>query len=262
VSEDPRITSRHHPLIQRCRRVAQRGDDDVVLLDGEHLVDEARRARVPIDAAITDGRAESVVGRLRAAGVPVHDVSPALLEAASPVRTPSGVVALARWRPAPLADALDGPRPLALALCDVQDPGNLGSVIRAADALGATGVLTLGESAQPGGWKALRGAMGSTFRVPVARGALGDAIRLARARGLHVFAAVATGGTPIERANLTRPALILVGHEGAGLAETTQSAADERITVPMRAGVDSLNVAVTAALLLFEARRQRASPTP
>jgi TrmH family RNA methyltransferase len=234
------------------------GDDaDFVLLDGEHLLSEALAAGVPIDLVLTDGRAGTIAGRARAAGASVYEGSTAVLEAASPVRTPSGVVAIAKWQLAPMPDVIGAEDACGLGLAGVQDPGNVGSAIRAADALGATGVLALEGTAGPRGWKTLRGAMGSSFRVPIGGGSTRDAIALAHRKGQTVVAAVASGGTAIDRADFRAPLLLLVGSEGAGLAADVVALTDQRVTVPMRSGVDSLNVAVTAALILFEIRRQR-----
>lgn len=228
-----------------------------MLLDGDHLVAEALQAGVPLDALITDGRRSSLVARALEQGVAVYEGTSAVLEAASPVRTPSGVVAIAAWSPAPIETALGSEDPLAVALLDVQDPGNVGSVIRAADAFGATGVVALDKTADPAGWKALRGGMGSTFRVPVSRATLADALALARRRGVRIAAAVIADGDPIERVDWRRPSLLMLGNEGAGLPRTASAGADVQVTIPIRAGVTSLNVAATAAVILFEARRQR-----
>ena len=156
----------------------------------------------------------------------------------------------------------DGDAPIVIGLVDVQDPGNAGSVIRCADALAAAGVLALGASADPGGWKALRGAMGSTFRVPVARGEVDAAIALARARGRVIAAATPRGGIPLGAEAFTRPMLLLLGNEGGGLPARYLGGVDLAITVPMRAGVESLNLAVTAALVLWESTRAARGPLP
>jgi len=237
--------------------VAAGDDADFVLLDGEHLLSEALAANIFIELVLTDGRAGTIAGRARAAGASVYEGSTNVLEAASPVRTPSGVVAIAKWQLAPMTDVVGARHACGLGLVGVQDPGNVGSAIRAADALGATGVLALDGTASPRGWKTLRGAMGSSFRVPIGGGSTRDAIALAHRKDQTVVAAVASGGTSIERADLTSPLLLLVGNEGAGLAPDVVALADQRVTVPMRPGVESLNVAVTAALILFEIRRQR-----
>jgi len=230
-----------------------------VLLDGEHLVADALDAGVHLELVLAEPRHFALASRAKQSGAAVYDATAPVLDAASPVRTPSGIVALATWQPAAAADVLREQPALVVGLCGVQDPGNVGSAIRAADALGATGVLALDDSADPAGWKALRGAMGSTFRIPVGSGPAIDAVAAARQAGLQIVATVADNGVPVERSNLRKPTLLLLGREGAGLSPELQSSADSRATIPMRSHADSLNVAVTTALFLYEARRQRAS---
>ena len=230
-----------------------------MLLDGEHLVQAALAAGITLDAVLTDGRAPAIANRARDAGVPVHDVSTAVIDAAAPVRTPSGVLALARWQPAVIADALSHPNGLVLALVDVQDPGNVGNVIRSADALGAAAVLTLGATADPGGWKALRGAMGSTFQLPVGRGETHAAIDLLHERGWDTMVTTPAGGVPLHAQAFDRPTAVLLGNEGSGLPADVTARARGRLTIPMREGVESLNVATTAALVAYEAHRRRTS---
>ena len=252
-----RITSRQHAVVRRFRQAA-RGDADVVLLDGDHLVTEALDSGVQLDVVLTDGRAAALAARAKRAGATVHDAAPTVLEAASPVKTPSGIVALAKWQTTSIADVFSGSKGTCLGLVGVQDPGNAGSAIRAADALGASAVLALDDTADPRGWKTLRGSMGSAFHLPIARGSAADALAHARRRGLPIVATVATGGIDLNRCDLSKPSLILVGSEGAGLPDEIVSLTDQRLTIPMRAGANSLNVAVTAAILLFEIRRRHA----
>jgi len=129
-----------------------------------------------------------------------------------------------------------------------------GSVIRSADALGATGVLALGSTADPAGWKALRGAMGSTFRIAVGRDTTDTALHSARAHGIRIVATMPSGGAP-AMSDGRGGRLILLGGEGPGLGAGIVAKADERISIPMRAGVESLNIAVVAALVLQDLRR-------
>jgi len=240
------------------RRLAQGTfEDDRVLLDGEHLLAEALRAELRVSLVLTSETDASVVARARAAGAVVHDASAHVIEAASPVRTPGGIVSIAHWSPAPL-DRVWNPRPaFVVGIVDVQDPGNLGSIIRSADALGATGVVTTPAGADPRGWKALRGAMGSTFSVPVARTPLDAMIAQARTNGLRVAATTTDTGRALDAVSLVEPVLVLLGNEGAGLPRDVVASADLSISIPMRAGANSLNVGAAAALLLYEARRQR-----
>src|SRR5687767_6251246 len=161
----PRISSRQHPLVRRCRDVAARRIEGTVLLDGEHLVTEALDVGLPVEAVLTDGRPRPILSLLAARRITHYIASEGVLAAASPVRTPSGVVALASWTPGRVNAVVSGREALVIAMVGVQDPGNVGGIIRTAYALGATGVLALDGTADPSGWKVLRGAMGSTFRI-------------------------------------------------------------------------------------------------
>jgi len=264
----PRITRRQDPVVTRFREVAKHhGQDDEVVLDGVHLLLDALRAGVPIEiivasADLLEGATTELqeVWRLaREAGVPVHEGITAVIEAASPVRTPSGVVAIARWQLSPLS-SLWAPSPaLVIGLVDVQDPGNAGAVIRSADGLGATGVIMIGSTADASSPKTMRGAMGSSFRVPVARASLGETMRAAKAAGVTLAATTSPtpDSTDLHHASLTGPLLVLLGNEGAGLPEQALRAADLRLSIAMRPGINSFNVAVTSALVLYEARLQR-----
>ena len=256
MTSPPRITSRQHPVVRRAREIAAgREDGSSVLLDGEHLIDDAIEMGVHLESVIATGDHAELMGRLRTTGIDVFEGTPAVLDAASPVRATSGIVAIAAWAPANLSDVLDRDHWPVIGLVDVQDPGNVGAIIRSADAFGGMAVLALGRTADPGGWKALRGAMGSTFRVPIARDAADSAIQLAHARGARVAATVPAGGTAPAKIDWRQPTLLLLGSEGLGLPLEIVDAADLRVTIPMRPRVSSLNVAATAAVILYEAHR-------
>lgn len=264
----PHVASRHHPLVAACRALARgRGEGPPrLLLDGPHLVEEALAGGLAIEAALLgEAFAASAHGArlsraLASAGVDTFTASEAVLDAASPVSTPSGIVALAARPATPLDRVLESPSPLVVIAVDVQDPGNAGAIVRAAEAGGATGVVFCGASADPLGWKALRGSMGSALRVPLAHGLpWADAVAAAKAAGLRVVAAAARSGIGMYESDLAGPTAILLGGEGPGLAPDALAAADAAVTIPMAAPVESLNVAVAAALLVYEARRQRES---
>jgi TrmH family RNA methyltransferase len=256
MPQAPRIASRHHPLVKRFRRAADRRDaPGEILLDGDHLIADALAAQIPIAIVVSDGRHAAIANAASDAGAIVHEASAAVVAAASPVRSPSGIVALASWSPSSLDDVLAVAASPLIALVDVQDPGNVGSVIRAVDALGAGGVLALDASADPMGWKALRGAMGSTFRVPLARGASAGAVAAAAGRGWRIAATMPRDATAIGSFDWSAKWIVLLGSEGAGLPPDLLARADARISIPMRPGVESLNVAVAAALVAYEARR-------
>jgi TrmH family RNA methyltransferase len=181
----------------------------------------------------------------------------ALVASLSDARTPQGLVALAE-RPQPAVERIFAGTPLVLVADAVQDPGNLGALLRSAEAAGATGALLTTGCADPFSWKALRGSMGSAFRLPLATGlALEAALERLAARGVVVYATAADGEKRYDEADLRGPVAVVVGSEGRGLAPATQRQASARLRVPLAAPVESLNVAVAAALVLFEAARQR-----
>ena len=260
------ISSRHNPFVQQCRDLARRrgAETGEVLLDGLHLLSDALAAAVPVTAAAApDTFWQSPVGAalanaLASGGTILYTGSPAVLEASSPVKAPTGIVAIARWRPADVCQVLAMSPALVVCAVHVQDPGNTGAIIRVAEAAGATGVITAAGSADPFGWKALRGSMGSAFRLPVAADAQVEAVcREARERGVRVISTSPAGGSPLHEVDLAGPALILVGGEGSGLPAHVQASADVLMQVPMREPVESLNVAVAAGVILYEAYRQR-----
>lgn len=261
----PHITSRQNPLVSRYRALADGTDKSRLLIDGVHLMTDAIDAHVPLIEAVVqlDAREDDEIGplvdRLAALGVDVCTVSPRVMEVLSPVRSASPIVAIAR-RPSAAVDVYAPPPPLVVCAVNVQDPGNVGALVRVAEAGGATGVVIAGQSADPFGWKALRGSMGSALRLPIrypAQPAL--VIDEARRRGCRVWATTPRGGRPLEEADLGEPALVLTGGEGPGLPSDIVEAADARISIPMAPSVESLNTAVCAALVVYEARRQRQS---
>jgi RNA methyltransferase, TrmH family len=263
-----RISSRQNPIVKQFRALldpvqARSGDVARMLLDGEHLVAEALDSDVAIDVvAVRDDGADGALGalarRAAARGARLLGVPSAVLSAISPVREPSGIVAIARRSALTLDDALANPPQLVLMLSRVQDPGNVGAIVRAADACGATGIITSDGTADPFGWKALRGSMGSAFRIPVAaHESLEQAVRAAKERRIRVLAAVPRGGTPLPGCDLRGASAVLLGGEGNGLAPHLVTLADEAITIPMRPPAESLNVATAAALIAYEAQRQR-----
>jgi TrmH family RNA methyltransferase len=264
-----RISSRQNAIVKRFRQLAA-GDPagEAMLLDGEHLVREALASGLRVELAafverLTNGAMAEMVDALERSGARVVAITDQVLTAVSPVREPSGVVAIANRPSATLDQVLQASWSLVLILGDVQDPGNVGAIIRAAEGCGATGVVVTTGAADPFSWKALRGGMGSTFRLPIAVGpSLAEAVSRARAAGLRVVATTVRGGTPLPACDLRPGCAILIGGEGSGLPAAIVEAADERIMIPMRAPVESLNVAIAAALVLYEAARQRATAFP
>ncbi|MGH9348834.1 MAG: TrmH family RNA methyltransferase [Vicinamibacterales bacterium] len=240
-------------------------DGSRLFLDGAHLVQDARAAGLLIERAavsakhVEDGsEVAGLAASLAHGGVDVLAVTDPVMRAMSPVRSPSGIVAIASRQPFSPAGICRHPHALIVAAMDVQDPGNLGALIRAAEAGGATGALVGGRSASPFSWKAVRGSMGSVLRLPIAAGGAPEALVQCAGRfGVRRVASVARDGQSPDAIDWRGPVMLVVGGEGAGLAERTLAACDARVTIPMAPPVESLNVAVAGALLVYEARRQR-----
>lgn len=257
-----RISSRQNPIVKQFRALAD-PSQDLMLLDGAHLLEEALASGVAVDVValreeLAEGPLATLARHAERHGARLLEVTDSVLSAISPVRQPSGVVAIAHRRSSSLESVFERAPQMVLMLDHVQDPGNVGAIVRAADACGATGVVVSPRTADPFGWKALRGSMGSAFRLPVAAGMdLAAAAAHARKSGVRILAAVPRAGTALPRCDLRRPSAVLLGGEGAGLSAELIALADEPLTIPMRQEVESLNVATAAALIVYEAARQR-----
>jgi TrmH family RNA methyltransferase len=257
------ISSRQNATVKRFRALARESTGDELLLEGAHLVEEGLAAGLTFDTVAfaessANGKLAPLVSRAEHTGARVLIVADAVFPGLSPVTHPTGVVAIAqlgKWT----LDAVLAKQPQLVMMVDaVQDPGNVGAIVRAAEACGVSGVIVGSGSADPFGWKALRGSMGSALRLPIARvDSTTDAVDAARAAGMRVFAAVPRGGTRLADCDMRGPTAIILGGEGPGLSADVLERADQRLTIPMQAPVESLNVAVAAAIVLYEAARQR-----
>ncbi len=259
-----RISSRNNPDIARYRAVARGEAADRLLLDGSHLVADALAAGLPLESAAVLSTAlerpeiRALMATLERAGVDVVVTTPQVMAVVSPVRSSSAIVAIAQRPAADAARLYAGTAPLVLIAHDVQDPGNLGAIVRAAEAGHATSVIAAGACADPYGWKALRGSSGSALRLPIGTAPNPvAAVAEARRHGCRTIATVPRGGRPLYDVDLRGAAAILIGGEGPGLDAATIKQADERLTIPMQAPVESLNAAVAAAIVVYEALRQR-----
>jgi TrmH family RNA methyltransferase len=248
------VSSPANPLIKDLRRAVSRGEltgDGLWIAEGFHLLDEALRGDCEVRVVLASESAQSKLGaRPRARVVVLPDK---LFQTIAATETTQGVIALVKppeWR---IAD-LFGPRSLVVVLDGLQDPGNAGAILRAAEAFGATGVLFVKGSAGPFHPKTLRASAGSLFRMPFLA-AMDAALALAALREHKVEIYAAMPAAP-GMADFTRPCAIVVGNEGRGVSAEFRGAG-RSVGIPT-VGVESLNAAVAASILLYEARRQRA----
>jgi len=268
TSQLRRIEGRHNPLLKSLRKAFAHGEankDGVCAIEGWHIVDEAIRSGLKFQAvffsASAEARAERLLPQL-GAHVEKLLLPDNLFAGAVPSDTPQGIAALVRCREFRLEDALarsaDGP---VLVIAGVQDPGNLGTIVRSAEAFEAAGLL-LGEgTVSPLNWKAVRASAGSVFRLPVARVQLPEALDQLRERGLRLVATSSHKGTPLSEATLSGSIAIFIGSEGTGLPRDLIKQMDEIVAIPHSPRVESLNAGVAASIVLYEVARQRAQST-
>ena len=255
------ITSPRNALLKEVARAAARGtlteESGLCLAEGLHLLDEALGSGLMVPVVLCAQSVRDVVSR-RVAGLKrlrLAVAPDAWFEKLATTETTQGVMALVK-PPVWSFDNIFRGRPLVAVLDGIQDPGNAGAIVRAAEAFGATGAILLKGTA--GAWhpKTLRASAGSLFRLPVMNGADPETVLAAFAqRRVKMYAAVAHGGLPAHEADLMRPCAFVIGSEGRGV-----SAQMAEVCEPIRiatSGVESLNASIAAAVLLYEAASQR-----
>lgn len=243
----------HHPLLKEIRRAASKGtltDDGYAIAESFHLLDEARRSRAGIRLVIATRQAAD---RAAALHPDVAVVADPVFAQLSTTEHSQGVLALVRLHSAADLADLFAPPSLTVILDGLQDPGNAGAILRAAEAFGANGVVTLPGTVHLANPKALRASAGSCFRVPTISATVAALTPHLR----RVYAAVAHDGMPIDQVDWTRDCSLVIGSEAHGVGEALRPIA-QPIRIPTT-GVESLNAAVAAGIILYEARRQRGS---
>ncbi|HEU5340453.1 RNA methyltransferase [Edaphobacter sp.] len=258
------ISSRTNARVKQLRAAFEgnaRLSGGLVAIEGDHLLTEAMRSGVAVKVLFATERRElpssipqkTEVLRLTA------DVFRSAVETPSP----QGIAALIEPPLFALMDVV-GKAPLILIAAGLQDPGNLGTLIRSAEAFGATGVLTTPGTVSPWNQKALRASVGSVFRVPVVAATPDDVAGLKK-RGVHLLAAVGSAAPhtkSVQDTNFANACAVMIGNEGAGLSAEWLKLADECVTIPCPGPVESLNAAIAGSLLLYEASRQRTTNPP
>lgn len=246
------ITSRHNPLMGHIRKLvgsaAYRWETGEFLCDSPKLLQEALLWQAEITAVVTISPLPRLPEHIRQVQVP-EDV----MASVSPVKTPQGVLFTCRLPQAPLPQTLTGRR--YVLLDGVQDPGNVGTILRTLDAFDADGLLLTGGCADPYGWKAVRSSMGAVFRRPIYSGSPEELAALLHRSDLSLYGAALREDTVDARqADYTRCTLA-IGSEGRGLSREVLDLCGQTIRIPMSDRCESLNAAIAAAVLLWESWR-------
>ena len=258
-----------HPLLRHLRALrrdpALRRADGLFLAEGLHLAQEALSSGAPIEAVLFSARLREVaegpalLDRIRERGLECHEAGDAALAAVQDARSPQPILCLVRQTPLGPAEAEQRLEraSLAVLLDGVQDPGNLGSILRSADGAGCEIALVGDGSADPLHPRTVRATMGSVFRLPVLCEASAAAAGRLRGHGFRLLGADPHRGTEHDREDLRGKLALVFGGEGAGLSGALREGLDGLVRIPLRPGVESLSVAAAAAVVLFEAARQR-----
>jgi TrmH family RNA methyltransferase len=258
-----RVESRQNARVKELRRgfsEAAPNDKGEVAIEGMHMVEEAIRAGLRLGTVFFSESARERAHKL----IPQISSHTEMLllpddvfTSAVPSETPQGVAALVKVKIFKL-DAAFNPAPaLVIVSAGVQDPGNLGTILRSAEAFGATGILLGERTVSPWNWKAVRASAGSMFRVPAVKLLLATGLHEVKARGGRVLATSSHKGTPISQVDLRGPVALIVGSEGAGVPKDILAQAEEIVAIPQSSRVESLNAGIAASVILYEAARQR-----
>jgi len=260
------LSSARNPLLKTVRLVAaqsRRAPPDLVLAEGLRVLEEASASGHTITSAILSGefgttpRQQALVAGWSAAGTPMYHAGVNVLRSISSVLEPQGAIALVHVPAARLSDVRPESVTLLLCACGIQDPGNLGTLIRTAAAAGCSLACTTPDTASPRNPKAVRASAGAFFRLPVAEGVPpAEILRFCHAHGLQAYRTETRSGIDCFRADLRSPFALLLGNEARGIASGKWSELPP-LRIPMAGGVESLNVAAAGAVILFEALRQR-----
>ena len=264
------ITSRENHWLKTFRAALRstKPEENRIALEGPHLVAEAIRSGLRIEAILSSASGERHLPALqRELDHPtlILRTTDKLFDSLASTETPQGIAALARAPEYKLEDLLHAADSLVVVLVAAQNPGNVGAILRSAEAFGATGIIATRGTAHPYSPKALRASSGSSLRLPIlAELASTIALTQLRISGLQILAASASQNPAARRPDeldLRAPFALLIGNEGAGLPPDIERSADALIRIQVAAPVESLNAAVAASLILYEAARQRRADT-
>lgn len=263
------VESKDNPRLKELRKALARPDRDArglagrarhVGIEGPHLVEEALRAGLRVETVFAAQGSERLLDALALRPETEVLLLPArVLASALVTETPQPVAALVEppewsW---PRLLGRNRKNTLLLLLAGLQDPGNLGTILRSAEAFGATGVVCLPGTVSVWNPKAVRASAGSVFRLPVIAASEQECLTNLHEAEVRILATSVRAAHPADRAGLTEPVALIIGNEGSGVSEELAAKADERISIPCPGPVESLNAAVAASVLLYEAARQR-----
>jgi TrmH family RNA methyltransferase len=258
------IESPSNPLAKAFRRALVDGTtrEGWLAVEGPHLMEEALRAeRAAVQSVIVAAGAREGFRNLLArlpSQTEVVEVPDRLFRQIAATESPQGIAALVELQPANLDDSVARADALVIVACGLQDPGNLGTIVRSAQAFGATALVTLEETVSLFNPKAMRASAGAVFHLPIFMGERVQVLfpRLRQA-GIRVVAADRRSPSKIMEADLRGPVAILIGREAAGITPEIAAEADMRVSIPIRPGMDSVNAATAASIFLYEVARQR-----
>jgi TrmH family RNA methyltransferase len=255
------VQSRQNSRVKELRACLSSGavsDAGRVGIEGEHLLLEAVRSGVEIATVFFRSGDESLLDKIGLGPkVDIVELPQDIFASAVMTESPQGIAALVTPMAFSLDDALRGEPPMLVIAAGLQDPGNLGTLIRSAEAFGASGVVTLPGTVSQWNAKATRASSGSVFRLPVVAAGENEAFSRLRALGVRALAAVAERGVSATESELSGPVALMIGNEGRGLSGALLARADGQITSPCPGPVESLNAAIAGSILLYEASRQR-----
>jgi len=255
------VQSKQNPRVKELRAALLRPgrkSSDLVALEGIHLLAEALRSQAKLETVFVAEGHESLLNEFELpASLEVLALPRAVLDSAVTTESPQPIAALLRPRSWTWPD-LFSPHSLLLVLSGIQDPGNLGTILRSAEAFGATGVLCLPGTVSPWNPKAMRASTGSVFRIPLKEASAKACFEHLQQAGVRALAAMAHDAQTLGQHDLTRPIALFIGAEGSGLSPELTAQCDARITIPCPGPVESLNAAVAASIILYEASKQRA----
>lgn len=259
------LTSPTNSLVKVFRRALAEGAtrEGWLAVEGPHLVEEALEAAstaIIHSVLVSEGAMVKFAGLLKRLSpeTEIAQVADKLFRQVADTQNPQGIAGLVELARANLGDILQRRDVLLVVACGLQDPGNLGTILRSAEAFGASALVTLENTVSPFNPKAVRASAGAIFRIPVVPKIKAEnLVERLRASRVSIIAAERSSPQTIEKANLCGPAALLIGREAAGLPEEITRHADLRLSIPIRTGTDSVNAATAASILLYESARQR-----